>query len=99
MKKLLVLSLLISFSFNLYLVNVEYVVKDDFESDYAPISEPLERVDEVKLAQSSVLKKHILKPKKSCKCNENLTAVKNEKDEDLNRKLIEAEKYSEQYIQ
>lgn len=99
MKKILILSLLISVSFNLYLVNVEYVVKDDFESDYAPINEPLERVDEVKLAQSSVLKKQILKPKKSCKCSESLRAAKEEMSDNLEGQITEAQKYSEQYIQ
>ena len=96
MKKFLLLCLLVSVGFNLYLVKYEYIVRDDFEDDYAPATEMVEAVDQVKLAQSAVAKKEILKPKKSCSCKQNTPKYAQSFDERDER--APNEKYSEDFI-
>jgi hypothetical protein len=67
MKKLLLLLLTLSVGFNFYLIDVEYVVQDDFNNDSDEIIEMNNVVDEVKLAQSSVSKS-----KDSCACDKTI---------------------------
>lgn len=68
MKKLLFIGLIVSVCFNLYLVNVEYVVVDDFNDDSLGQDKDISSSiidDQVKLAQSSIQKP--LKDQCSCK--------------------------------
>ena len=53
MKKALLILLVLSFGFNLYLLDYEQVIVDDFEDDAKPIKRS-EILDEVKVAQSSI---------------------------------------------
>lgn len=73
MKKYLVLALVCSLGLNLYLVNVEYVVQDDFEKDYDQL--PEQKInDQVTIAQSALQKKN----QNNCQCDCNkINANKN----------------------
>lgn len=62
MKKLLFILLTVSIGFNLYLIDVEYVVQDDF-SDTEKKDVIEEVVDSVKLAQSAIKNKNL-----NCEC-------------------------------
>jgi len=65
MKKLLIVLLTVSIGFNLYLIDVEYVVQDDLSQ---PDSlDRVEVIDQVKLAQSAIKNK---KNQNNCKCKE-----------------------------
>ena len=58
MKKILFILLTSSFIFNIYLLDTEVVVQDNF-NDYSAPTREVESFDEVKLAQSSVANKEI----------------------------------------
>lgn len=85
MKKLLVLLLTVSVGFNFYLIDVEYVVQDDFnnEPEYYDEIKNVDVSDEVKLAQSSISKKQ----NKRCSCDDaNKKISKNSKQTEPQKK-------------
>lgn len=89
MKKLLLLLLTLSVGFNFYLIDVEYVVQDDFSNDSDEIIEMNKVVDEVKLAQSSVSKSI-----KTCSC-EKSSALNLKKDLGISNPVKEKDNFDE----
>jgi hypothetical protein len=89
MKKVLLLLLTVSIGFNFYLIDIEYVVQDDFNGrdieEYR--NEVKNVVDEVKLAQSSVSKNS-----KSCVCDK---SAKVDLKKDLNIDNSDKENFDE----
>lgn len=67
MKKLLFLLLTVSIGINLYLVDVEYIVQDDFNSEPERNIPKTNIIDEVKVAQSAMAPAI-----KKCECAQNL---------------------------
>jgi len=89
MKKLLLLLLTLSVGFNFYLIDVEYVVQDDFNNESEEIIEMNKVEDEVKLAQSSVSKSE-----SSCSC-EKANSLNLKKDLGIANNVKEKEVFDE----
>ena len=98
MKKALLILLVLSFGFNLYLLDYEQVAVDDFEEDSMPIKRS-QILDEVKVAQSSLKSSMKSSPKSAtsfdCSCPKAIEKIQKVSESDKNIELDVQRKLNE----